>query len=142
MNVYLECYLANEGVYTLVYYLAFPVGETVILLLTVFKAFSTWRSTRSLTHSALITSLYRDGILFYFALLPFSALNALAVFYLPPPWQTHLFDTPLRVMHTILTCRLILRIHQNAEHEEEESLESISALEFANPSTTDHTTQV
>ncbi|KAF5336756.1 hypothetical protein D9758_016390 [Tetrapyrgos nigripes] len=96
----------------------------------------------NLTHSALITSLYRDGILFYFAVLPFSLLNALAVFYLPPPWKTHLFDTPLRVMHTILTCRLILRICHSAEHEEEGSLENISALEFANPSTTDHTTQV
>ncbi|THU77252.1 hypothetical protein K435DRAFT_846268 [Dendrothele bispora CBS 962.96] len=127
----IECLLTRQSKISIVCYGAFLAGETVIVLMTAYKAFSTWRCARraGTTNSYLITSFYRDGILLYFAILPFTIVGALGPLYLPPG-LSDVGETPLRVMHTILTCHLILRVRHIAQ-EEETSTHKISVLRFA-----------
>ncbi|KAJ7468698.1 hypothetical protein FB451DRAFT_1401057 [Mycena latifolia] len=76
------CFLENSssgiGV-GLVCYLSLLVGETIIILLTLWKLF------RKFSHkSALLNSLYRDGIWFYLAILPFTIGGVAVLFFAPP----------------------------------------------------------
>ncbi|KAF7320686.1 hypothetical protein HMN09_00153800 [Mycena chlorophos] len=51
-------------------------------------------------------SLYRDGVWFYPAILPFT-IAMLVCLYRAPSGLNEIFDTPVQVMHSILVCRLI-----------------------------------
>lgn len=128
----------------LVCYLTLMGGETVVVALTVGKAWSQHRliprflfkesvyKTNSLKAFALLNSFYRDGILFYLCLLPLTISNVVAILYLPEG-LLQVTDTPLRVFHTILVCRLVLHVRRIADSEPgQESLvdDPVNSLRF------------
>ncbi|KAF9258767.1 hypothetical protein L218DRAFT_712131 [Marasmius fiardii PR-910] len=122
----MKCYLGRASALGLVCYLSLLAGETVIVLMTAVKAFKMWWDSHvdGLKSSRLITCFYRDGILFYFCILPFTIVNVIAVLGLPEGLLL-IADTPLRVLHTILTCRLVLhvrRVADTARHDWEDAI--------------------
>ncbi|KAJ7482185.1 hypothetical protein B0H11DRAFT_1213715 [Mycena galericulata] len=126
------CYLGSSSGIGLVCYITLVVGETVIVLLTLRKGLQTFfrsKSTKS-QPTELVTSFYRDGILFYLAILPISIVNVVT-FFVAPPGLSRIADTPLRVTHTILCCHLVTHVRSIASEEVEKVTEAKSGLQFA-----------
>ncbi|KAJ7482188.1 hypothetical protein B0H11DRAFT_1213838 [Mycena galericulata] len=131
-SVISSCYLGSSSGIGLVCYTSLVVGETVIVLLTLRKGLQTFflsKSTKS-RPTELVKIFYRDGILFYLAILPISIANAVILF-VAPPGLNLIADTPLRVTHTILCCRLVTHVRSMASGEPEEVTEVKSGLQFA-----------
>ncbi|KAJ7050666.1 hypothetical protein C8F01DRAFT_1177751 [Mycena amicta] len=82
-------------------YWALLLVETTIFLLTVWKVCRNFSDKRGL-----LPSLYRDGVWFYLAILPFT-ITSIVCIYQAPRGLSEIFDTPVQVMHSILVCRLI-----------------------------------
>ncbi|KAJ8088108.1 hypothetical protein PM082_013659 [Marasmius tenuissimus] len=125
------CYLGRASNIGLVCYLSLLAGETVIVLMTTWKALSTWWTTAhelSFKTSPLIVSLHRDGILFYFCILPFTIVNVIAVLRLPEGLLL-IADTPLRIVHSILACRLVLHVRCIADTERAGGVEFLKDVE-------------
>ncbi|KAK1220395.1 hypothetical protein PQX77_016825 [Marasmius sp. AFHP31] len=138
----IKCYLGRASNIGLVCYMSLLAGETVIVLMTIWKAYSTWRTTTRnvpFKTSPLIVSFYRDGIgssstiskvnlythnilatgiLFYCCVLPFTIINVIALLGLPEGLLL-IADTPLRVVHSILACRLVIHVRHIADTERE-----------------------
>ncbi|KAF9070504.1 hypothetical protein BDP27DRAFT_1446983 [Rhodocollybia butyracea] len=96
--------LAGKSMFFLVFVI-FMVYEAVILTLILIPALAYFRSGN---WSALTTVVYRDGIIYYLFLFVFSVVNVVAILVLPNDLQV--FFSPQRVMHTLLTSRVILHI--------------------------------
>jgi len=122
------CYLGGSSDVGLVCYTSLLVGETVIVALTLWKAFQNFHVHQ---HSQLVSSFYKDGVLFYLAILPFSVANVVILF-LAPPGLNLIADTPLRVMHSVLCCHLVTHVRSIASQNEGTVLPEKSALIFAN----------
>jgi len=97
----------------LVCYLLLLVGETFIVLLTLGKVFRKFYDNKC----ALLQSLYCDGVWFYLAILPFS-IATVVVLLTAPPGLNVLPNTPVLVMHAVLSCRLITHTRGIAEEED------------------------
>ncbi|KAJ3991224.1 hypothetical protein F5050DRAFT_1794802 [Lentinula boryana] len=54
---------------------------------------------------------YREGLFYYFMILPITVAN-LAVFFLAPAGLSSLLESPLTVMHSILCCKLVLHVRE------------------------------
>ncbi|KAJ7511231.1 hypothetical protein B0H11DRAFT_1954489 [Mycena galericulata] len=106
--------LTNIGT---VCYITLLFGETVVVLLTIWKGIHTfWLSRSVYRHSQLLTTFYRDGIMFYLAIFvilvvdvsleneTFEGLKFIA-------------DSPLRVMQSVLSCHLVLHARAVASQE-------------------------
>ncbi|KAJ6615409.1 hypothetical protein B0H10DRAFT_2041310 [Mycena sp. CBHHK59/15] len=102
-----SCYLSSTSNIGLVCYVSFLTMETIIVLLTVWKGFHTFSVTNStFQHTHFVTSFYRDGILFYLAILVFF-ITDVVIQAVAPSGLRFVADTPLRVMHSILSCHLV-----------------------------------
>ncbi|KAJ7092231.1 hypothetical protein C8R44DRAFT_816698 [Mycena epipterygia] len=112
-----SCDLDSPTIIGTVCYFSLLVGETVVVLLTIWKGIRTfWLSRSVYRHSQLLTTFYRDGIIFYLAIFvilvvdvsletdTFSGLKFIA-------------DSPLRVMQSILSCHLVLHARVVASQE-------------------------
>ncbi|KAJ7151886.1 hypothetical protein C8R43DRAFT_1004598 [Mycena crocata] len=124
-------------------YASLLVGETVIVLLTIWQGFQSSSFSRQrfrLGHSRLVTTFYRDGLLFYLAMflillvdvslegqarpgLKFTADVVLANLKRPP--------RPLRTMQSILACHLVIHAREVAwrdlhQEEDETMLDTLS----------------
>ncbi|KAJ7206052.1 hypothetical protein GGX14DRAFT_568512 [Mycena pura] len=126
------CFLGNSNKIGLVCYASLLASETLIVLLTLWKPIQECTSL----HSELVSTFYRDGVLFYLAILPFSIANVVLLF-LAPPGLNLLADTPLRVMHSILCCRLVTHIRSVMSREETHTMHVASAIVFATNSVVD-----
>ncbi|KAA1470555.1 hypothetical protein DENSPDRAFT_879796 [Dentipellis sp. KUC8613] len=84
--------------------------ETTIVCLTLIKGLQHFRNT----NSPLIFSLYRDGILSYTCLLVSSSSNVI-VLLCGPPGYTNLLSGTQRMVHVILTTRIVLNIRRSAK---------------------------
>ncbi|KAJ8088100.1 hypothetical protein PM082_013651 [Marasmius tenuissimus] len=116
-----KCYLGRASNIGLVCYMSLLAGETVIVLMTIWKAYCTWWTTTRnvpIRASPLIVSFYRDGMLFYCCVLPFTIINVIALLGLPEGLLL-IADTPLRVVHSILACRLVIHVRYIADTERE-----------------------
>ncbi|KAJ6562809.1 hypothetical protein DFH09DRAFT_1159666 [Mycena vulgaris] len=138
-----SCYLGSSSGIGLVCYATLLAAETVIVALTLWKTIQTSKSAHR--HTRLVTSFYRDGVLFYLAILPFSIANAVILF-LAPPGLNLIADTPLRVMHSIFCCHLVTHVRGMAAEEDATTanvMSQKSALEFAKfPVGSQHTSSV
>jgi len=109
------CFLSKESNIGLICYISLLAGETVVVALTLWKGFQNYflmgffEATTKLS-----VNFYRDGVLFYLFVLPFTIGNVVVLLRAPPGLQL-LLDTPLRVMHSILCCRLIIHIRVIAD---------------------------
>jgi len=111
----LSCWLSDSngiGI-GLVCYACLLVGETAIVLLTL------WKVLRKFAHNktALLNSLYSDGVLFYLAIWPFTIATVVCLFW-APLGLNNLPDAPVLVMHSVLSCRLITHARAIAEEED------------------------
>jgi len=109
------CFFSDSGHIGigLVCYFSLLVGETVIVLLTLAKVFRKFYHNKC----GLLKSLYCDGVWFYLAILPFSIATAVVLF-AAPTGLNDLPDTPVLVMHAVLSCRLITHARQIAAEED------------------------
>ncbi|KAJ7496183.1 hypothetical protein B0H11DRAFT_1999975 [Mycena galericulata] len=132
VNLGLPCPILESSSVLVACYVSLLVGETVIVLLTLWKfvhykvsAAGTFRSSR------LITSFYRDGIIFYVAILVF--FIGIVVLQSGLPEDLKLIAlTPLRVMHSILACRLVIHVRVVASEEGTGTVVNSKPLLFAN----------
>ncbi|KAJ6562812.1 hypothetical protein DFH09DRAFT_1159676 [Mycena vulgaris] len=70
LNAITSCNLSSSSNIGLVCSISLLVGETVIVLLTLWKGLYTFSLSGAIfRHSGLVTSFYRDGILFYLVML-------------------------------------------------------------------------
>jgi len=100
----------------LVCYLSLLVGEAFIVLVTLVKVFRKFYDNKC----ALLQSLYCDGVWFYLAILPFSIVTVVVLFTARPGLNV-LPDTPVLVMHAVLSCRLITHAREIAADEDRRS---------------------
>ncbi|KAF7341257.1 hypothetical protein MVEN_01861400 [Mycena venus] len=104
----------NMGV---VIYASLLVGETVVFALTVWKGLSTFWLSRSIyRHSQLVTTFYRDGILFYLAIFVILMVDV-SLETATPQGLKYIADSPLRVMQSVLACHLVLHARDVASRE-------------------------
>ncbi|KAF9442950.1 hypothetical protein P691DRAFT_779143, partial [Macrolepiota fuliginosa MF-IS2] len=90
---------------------SFAVGvvfDTVMLLLMVIRAFISYRSG---TGSDMMRLIYRDGIIYYGCVFILSFLNFFILLKLPKDYADLLLTTE-RVLHSVMSCRVILHIRQ------------------------------
>jgi hypothetical protein len=81
--------------------------ETVIVVMTSYKGYKTFLGSRD----PLIATLYRDGILFFIFLFLISLTNVLILSLGPNEYQ-NLITTFQRVMHSLLSCRVLLHVRE------------------------------
>ncbi|KAJ7482181.1 hypothetical protein B0H11DRAFT_2021954 [Mycena galericulata] len=116
----------------LVCYVSLLVGETGIVLLTLWKGLRTFYSPGSIyRHSHLVTSFYHDGILFYLATLAIFIVDVVLKIVARPGLQ-NIADTPWRVLHSIFACHLVVHVRAIASEEEDKLGETKSSILFAN----------
>jgi len=118
-----SCYVSTSSSISigLVCYFALLVGESTIVLLTL------WKVLRKFSQqSGLLRSMYCDGVWFYLVLLPFTIATVICLF-AAPIGLSELFTTPMQVMHSILCCRLITHARTVAAEEDkrEEAINKI-----------------
>ncbi|EJD35189.1 hypothetical protein AURDEDRAFT_175767 [Auricularia subglabra TFB-10046 SS5] len=80
--------------------------ELVIVILTLIKGIEQFRLGHA---SNLITSLYRDGILYFIYLFALSLGNMLSIFIAPSEYVV-LFGVAQRAFNAILSCRIIMHL--------------------------------
>ncbi|KAJ7446548.1 hypothetical protein FB451DRAFT_1291562 [Mycena latifolia] len=112
-------------------YSALLVGETVIVLLTLYKGFHTFSLSRpGFRQSQLVTTFYRDGVLFYLAMLMILAVDV-SLESQAPPGQKFAADVPLRTMQSILACHLVIHAREvaarDAYGEDETMLDTLTS---------------
>ncbi|KAJ4464962.1 hypothetical protein C8R41DRAFT_859015 [Lentinula lateritia] len=121
------CFIVEENKTGLVTYISLLVAETVVVALTILQELKNYSKCKLFTNDeSITTTFYRDGILFYIFILPMTLGNVLVLSFAPPELQ--ILETPLRVMHSILCCRLVVHVRQVAQavHKVEDSLEDMS----------------
>ncbi|KAF8997169.1 hypothetical protein BDQ17DRAFT_1429196 [Cyathus striatus] len=77
----------------------------------------------------LFGSVLREGVMYYLYLFVLSAINVALIFIMPPDFVNLLTMTE-RVIHSLLTCRIILHIKQSAVADTETLPTTVTALEF------------
>ncbi|KAJ7657855.1 hypothetical protein DFH06DRAFT_1197308 [Mycena polygramma] len=129
----LECDLDGSSNIGLVCYISLLAGETVVVLLTVLKGFRTCSLTGEVSRPLrLITTFYRDGIMFYLVMLLTFIVAIILQNVISEPALKFAIDTPLRVMHSILACHLVIHVRAVASEDETNTAAIRSGLVFAN----------
>ncbi|THU80264.1 hypothetical protein K435DRAFT_845154 [Dendrothele bispora CBS 962.96] len=118
----LKCYFGSTSLISAICYMSLLVGEGVIVLMTVIKSFLLWRTARKegRTEMQLLSWFYKEGTIFYLFVFPFTVMTAVVNKLSPSVLNAGLpsmAETPLRVIHTLLTCRLVLHVREVAEQE-------------------------
>ncbi|KAJ7041138.1 hypothetical protein C8F04DRAFT_1080346, partial [Mycena alexandri] len=124
------CNLSRSSNMFLVCYCLLLFCETVIVLLTLSKAVHTFARNRGYESSHLMVTFYRDGIIFYVTML-LIFIFAVVFQIVGPPAIKYIGDTPLRVMHSVLACHLVIHVRAVASEDETNTLPTKSSLVFA-----------
>ncbi|EMD38016.1 hypothetical protein CERSUDRAFT_113129 [Gelatoporia subvermispora B] len=86
-------------------------SEFVVIVLTIIRWFMPAFYGR--TGSPMLRTLYRDGILFYLAMLAMSVLNVCLIL-ASPPAVSPMVEMPLRVIYSTLCSRVLLNLRKTA----------------------------
>ncbi|KAJ7145766.1 hypothetical protein C8R44DRAFT_755827 [Mycena epipterygia] len=129
-----SCELGSSSNIELVCYLSLLVGETgrfsVIVLLTLWKGFQICALPGPASrNSRFITTFYRDGILFYLAML-LSLIVDVVLQSVAPPALKFIANTPLPVIRSILVCHLVTHVRAVASEDETTGM-AVKSLAFA-----------
>jgi len=127
-----SCFLAGENKDGLINYISLLVGETAVVALTIWKGLRDYhyckygfpRATQSV-----VKTFYLDGISFYMCILPITLGSVLVLEFAPP--QLQILNTPLRVMHSILCCRLVIHVREVANPDDNRTAENLSDVVFS-----------
>ncbi|KAF9493126.1 hypothetical protein BDN71DRAFT_1147873 [Pleurotus eryngii] len=88
------------------------VYDAGIMILMVVQAISVYSAKRS---SPLLDALYIDGVAYYVFLFFFSLANVVTILTLSTDF-VNLFSSFTRVLHSILTCRVVLHVREQANY--------------------------
>ncbi|KAF9060524.1 hypothetical protein BDP27DRAFT_417740 [Rhodocollybia butyracea] len=111
-----SCFPIGQNKTGLITDISLLVGETVLVAFTLRQCFREshsylqngfFRATQSV-----VVTFYLDGVLFYMCILPITVGNTLVTVYAPA--QLQILETPLRVIHAILCCKLIIHVREIA----------------------------
>ncbi|KAI5117597.1 hypothetical protein M0805_004048 [Coniferiporia weirii] len=103
--------------------------EFVVMLLTFWKGFEQWRGPAR--RSTLLETFYRDGALYFFSLFAFSTANFVIWYRLHPingNYYVFLVE-PQRVLHSVVTARMILNLRETTSIEEGSDV-ALTSLNF------------
>jgi len=117
-------------------YATMLVVETIIVLLTLWKGLHVFFLSKSKhRQSQLMTTFYRDGIAFYLVMFFVLIIVVILRLVAPIPLQS-VGETPLRVIHAISACHLVIHAREVA-NQEGEDLKSgrsrLSGIDFGSP---------
>ncbi|KAF7292765.1 hypothetical protein MIND_01175000 [Mycena indigotica] len=102
------CYLVEgDVIYAGIPFIIVLINDTIIMAYTLWIGLKNYRHTRN----PLIVTLYRDGVTYYLILCAISALNV-AIMLQAPSVTAQLFNTFLRVIHSILSTRILLHVRE------------------------------
>jgi len=102
---------------SLINYVSLLLFETMVVAMTLWQAFGQQYIMYGLSWTSAATQnmtliFYRDGLLFSMLVLPTTLGNTLELAFGPSDLQ--ILATPLRVLHSILCCRLVIHIREVA----------------------------
>ncbi|KAF9443566.1 hypothetical protein P691DRAFT_778802 [Macrolepiota fuliginosa MF-IS2] len=109
----LGCLSQSVGLLFSVSFAGSMLFNLVMLLLMIIRAISWYRLGAK---SDLTRMIYRDGIIYYVYTFIFSTLNFLVILKFPKDYTDLLF-TMDRVLHSVLSCRVVLHIRQQRQLE-------------------------
>jgi hypothetical protein len=124
------CSVTEENKTGLVNYAFLLAGETVIVALTIYKGYQNYKNSsllKSTLNHQMISTFYRDGVLFYLFIFPITFGNVLVLSLAPPELQV--LETPLRVLHSIFCCRLVVHLREVAQGQDED-IKTVEELSF------------
>ncbi|KAF8193810.1 hypothetical protein BJ912DRAFT_960577 [Pholiota molesta] len=99
------CHIKSASSIVIIAYISLAISETTMAVLTAIKAYRDLRYSQS----RWVIQLYREGLMFYLYLLLVSMANVLVPI-LAPRMYANFFSTPQRVLHSILSNRVLLLI--------------------------------
>ncbi|KAI0075576.1 hypothetical protein K474DRAFT_1382460 [Panus rudis PR-1116 ss-1] len=103
------CYTESESPIIFASFASLALFEFVIVSMTIKKGFEHFRDATYLHGRSLAFVLYRDGVLFFIALLVFSTANVVLDVAAPREYLD-LLNTLTRVIHSIVCCRVLLNL--------------------------------
>ncbi|KZV87619.1 hypothetical protein EXIGLDRAFT_773474 [Exidia glandulosa HHB12029] len=126
------CFVTGSTTLISMSWIILMVMDFIILSLTVLRGIHHFR----FRSSTLIVSLYRDGILYFVYLFSLSLANVVLL-YTTAPEYTILINQILRVLHAMLSCRIILGLRAIAVQTDTQLFSSRAqwsgSLRYANP---------
>ncbi|KAJ7777960.1 hypothetical protein DFH07DRAFT_951039 [Mycena maculata] len=109
--------VAGNVVFASIPFIIVLLNDTVIMAYTLWIGLANYRYSRN----PLIVALYRDGITYYLFLCIVSAVNVAALLQAPKS-LAQLFNTFLRVLHSVLSTRILLHVREIEKIESERAL--------------------
>ncbi|KAG2143119.1 hypothetical protein BD769DRAFT_1035728 [Suillus cothurnatus] len=91
-------------------YVFLIVYELVLMILTLYKRFNFYKGVQS----RLVTTLYRDGIIYMTCIIMASITNVLVALTIPPDY-TNTMDAPQLVIHGVLASRILFNLRQSRQ---------------------------
>ncbi|KAJ7120990.1 hypothetical protein C8R44DRAFT_170912 [Mycena epipterygia] len=105
------CFLTQGNVvFATIPFVIVLLNDTIIMAYTVWIGLTNYRHSRN----PVVATLYRDGIMYYLFLSIISAINLVTLLKAPTA-MAQLFNTFLRVMHSVLSTRILLHV-RDVEH--------------------------
>ncbi|RDB18309.1 hypothetical protein Hypma_000490 [Hypsizygus marmoreus] len=103
------CYPTEGSIILFADFALLMANETIVMILTLYVGVKRFRHSRS----RLVITLYRDGIYYFVYLFLISAGNII-VLVAGPPEYVDLLNTFQRVMHSLLSTRILLHVRETA----------------------------
>ncbi|TFK32625.1 hypothetical protein BDQ12DRAFT_479687 [Crucibulum laeve] len=107
---FLGCFVTKGSSILYLCWVVLMVYEAIILILMIIPGIAAYRLGGD---SALYKTVYRDGVLYYLCLFVLSLTNVIVIQILPSAY-INLFSSFERVIHSIVTSRVILHIRDHA----------------------------
>jgi hypothetical protein len=85
--------------------------DTIVFLLTAWKAYGYWKKE---VHTPLFDIIWRDGLLYFFAIFSMNVINVIIFMTLSPTLRTVNLTATL-ILEVILSCRLLLNLRSAAQ---------------------------
>ncbi|KAI0078391.1 hypothetical protein K474DRAFT_916439 [Panus rudis PR-1116 ss-1] len=128
------CYATAESPIVFASFATLTLFEILIVIMTVRKGYLHFQQGTSRSQLAYV--LYRDGVLFFIALLACSLGNVILLVSAPPQYLD-LLDTLTRVIHSLICCRILLNIRNAGRGDTVPTLsDGGTTIAFRRPSTT------
>jgi len=106
--IIIPCFLPSVRIRAFVDFGCLVTMELTILVLTAWKCFRFWKENAT---GSLIVTFYRDGVLYFVCLFAVSSANVV-VFIVGDPEQQGILLELQRVLHSVLSARIILNLRK------------------------------
>ncbi|KAF8055184.1 hypothetical protein FPV67DRAFT_870202 [Lyophyllum atratum] len=130
------CYPTEGSIILFADFALLMVNETIVMILTIWIGVKRFRHSRN----PLVVTLYRDGV-FYFIYLFFISAGNIVVLVAGPPEYVDLLNTFQRVMHSVLSTRILLHVRATARSGYVRDMTLLSSIQFEPKDTITTTTE-